>query len=165
MRVRGAAADVSQAAKRACPGKLFIIAPMWDAKANENAQSRTRDPGGMTFAVKSDVHFNPGRDEAFWMLRAGALTGLDSADRQALSDWLDSASGIDTVVDFAVRPWNIAGASVIFGIFEDNKDKASWLVVRHGSAWTLARCADGFISDVSASLPDILDLIDEYRGA
>ncbi len=98
------------------------------------------------------------------MLRMGAFTGLDTTDQQTLADWLDGAIGIDTVLDFAARPWNIAGASVIFGVFEVDQEKASWLVVRHGSGWTLARCADGFVSDVSASLPDILRLIDRDRG-
>lgn len=95
-------------------------------------------------------------------MRVGTFTGLDATDRQILSAWLDrsAATGIDTVLDLAIRPWNIAGASAIFGVFETNRDQASWLIVRYGSGWTLARCADGFISDVSASLPDILRLID-----
>jgi len=118
---------------------------------------------GMNFAAKSDVRFNAGRGEATWVLPAGTFTGLDTADRQALSDWLDNAVGIDTIMDLAVRPWNIAGAVAIFGVFEIKKDQASWLIVRCGSGWLLARCVDGFVSDVSESLVDILSLVDQQR--
>ena len=119
----------------------------------------------MGFAVKSDVRFNAGEGEATWVLRAETFSRLDIADRQALSDWLDSANGIDTIVDLAVRPWNIADAKAIFGVFEINQEQASWLIVRHGLGWMLARCADGFVSDVSDSLSDILALLDEQRLA
>jgi hypothetical protein len=97
-----------------------------------------------------------------YMPRAGKVTGLDAADRQVLSSWLASAAarGIDTVMDLSVRPWDIGGAAVIVGVFETNKNQASWLVVREGSGWTLARCADGFVSGLTKSLPDILALID-----
>jgi hypothetical protein len=118
----------------------------------------------MSVAVKSDVRFNAGGGEATWVLRASRFTGLDIADQQALSDWLDDAAGIDTVRDLADRPWNIAGASVILGVFENDRDQASWLIVRYGSGWTLARCADGFVSDVFESLPDLFGLIDEQRA-
>jgi hypothetical protein len=118
----------------------------------------------MSVAVKSDVRFNADGGEATWVLRAGRFTGLDIADQQALSDWLDDAAGIDTVRDLADRPWNIAGASVILGVFENDRDQASWLIVRYGSGWTLARCADGFVSDVFESLPDLFGLIDEQRA-
>lgn len=97
------------------------------------------------------------------MLGTGALTGLDTADRQALSDWLFQASGIDSVMDLAVRPWNIPGASSIFGIFETGVNQASWLIVRYGSGWTLVRSKDGFVSDVMASMPEILKLLDQQR--
>ena len=92
--------------------------------------------------------------------RVGTIDGLDSAGHRILSAWLDKAAGIDTVLDLGVRPWNIAAANVILGVFETNRDQASWLIVRYGPGWTLARCSDGFISDVSASLQDILRLID-----
>jgi hypothetical protein len=117
----------------------------------------------MSFAVKSDVHFNAGWGEATWVLQAGTFTGLDTADRQVLSGWLDAASGIDTVLDLATRPWNIAGASAILGVFETDQDQASWLIVRHGSRWTVAREADGFVSDELDSLQEILGLLDELR--
>ncbi len=96
------------------------------------------------------------------MLRAGTFTGLGPTDRRLLAAWLDRAAdtGIDTVLDLASRPWNITGSSAIVGVFETNREHASWLIVRYGSGWTLARCADGFISDVSATLPDILRIID-----
>jgi hypothetical protein len=118
----------------------------------------------MTFAVISDVRFNAGLGEATWVLPAGTFNGLDVADRQVLSDWLDCARGIDAVTDLTVRPWNIAGPRAILGVFETDRDQASWLIVRDGSGWTLARCADGLVSEVLDSLADILGLIDEQRG-
>jgi hypothetical protein len=152
----------SRVARRACH---FEVAPVWGAEADEGARSRwqTWRSVGMSFAVKSDVHFNADWGEATWVLRAGTFTGLDTADRQVLSDWLDDASGIDTVMDLAARSWNIAGASAILGVFEPDRDQASWLIVRHGSGWTVARQADGFVSDVLDSLQEILGLLDELR--
>jgi hypothetical protein len=119
----------------------------------------------MGFAAAFDVRVNPGRGEAIWVLPAATFTGLDAADRQALSDWLDDADGIDSIIDFSVRPWNIDGTSTILGVFESAKDQASWLILRYGSGWLAVRCADGFVSDVSVSLADILGLIDRQRGA
>ena len=66
-------------------------------------------------------------------------------------------------MDLSVRPWGIAGAGAIVGVFEAGKEKASWLLLRHWSGWTLARCADGFVSDAMMSLPAILALIDADR--
>jgi hypothetical protein len=97
------------------------------------------------------------------MLEAGSFKALDSTDRQALSDWLDHASDIDSVMDLAPRPWNISGASSILGIFEARRNQATWLMVRDASGWALARCQDGFVSDVFDSIPEILRLIDAQR--
>lgn len=126
-----------------------------------SCQSQAR--AGMTFAISSGVRFHAGDAEDIWVLRAGTFTQLDEADREVLLAWANRAgiSGIDTVIDLAVRPWNVAGARVVVGVFEINKARASWLIVRHGSGWTLARCGDGFVSDVSPSLPDILTMIDD----
>jgi hypothetical protein len=145
----------------------FMVAPVRQAEADEGARMSWQTWGavGMPFALKFDVHFHTDRAEETWVLPAATFTKLGSADRQALSDWLDGADGIETVVDLAARPWNIAGASAIFGVFETDKDQASWLIVRHASVWTLARCVDGFVSDVMVSLSDILSLIDEQRRA
>jgi hypothetical protein len=118
----------------------------------------------MSFAMKSDASFNAGGGEATWVLRASTLTGLDTADRRVMSDWLDGASGIDTVTDLGARPWNIEGATGIFGIFETGNGQASWLIVRNQSGWTLARCSDGLVSDVIDSLRDVLALVDEQRS-
>ncbi len=137
------------------------------AEVDERAQTpwQIRRPAGMSFAVKSDIRFNIGGNEATWVLQAGTFTGLDIADRQALSDWLDDNSSVDTIIDLADRSWNIARASTILGVFESNSDQASWLIVRYGDGWTLARLRDSFISDVLDSLPNILRLIDEqYRA-
>jgi hypothetical protein len=144
-----------------------MVASVCNTEVNEGTQlpCRTWRAVGMTFAMASDDRFNTGRGGATWVLPAGTFTGIDTADRQALSDWMDGAIGIDAVMDFSVRPWNVAGTNAIFGAFEAGNDQAAWLIVRHGPGWMLVRCADGFVSDVSVSLRDILDLIDEQRRA
>lgn len=89
------------------------------------------------------------------------------AERLVLSAWLGRAEtmDIDAVIDLAVRPWDIAGAQAILGVFETAMEHASWLMVRCESRWTLAKCADGSVSTISASLADILGLIeDDLRG-
>lgn len=119
-------------------------------------------PGSMTRTAERDIRFVESWGTETPEPQAGTIDGLDSADQRILSAWLDgaAAAGIDTVLDLGVRPWNIAGANVICGVFETNRDQASWLIIRYGPGWTLARCSDGFISDVFASLPDILRIID-----
>jgi hypothetical protein len=119
----------------------------------------------MSFAASEGVRFTAGRAEETWVPRARTNAGLDDSDRQVLADWLDDAGtrGIDAAMDLSVRPWGVAGAGAIVGVFEAGKEKASWLVLRHRAGWTLARCADGFVSDALISLPAILALIDADR--
>lgn len=117
----------------------------------------------MTFALPSNRRFNADGGEATWVRPAGTFTGLDIADRQALSDWLDDANGIDAVMDFSLRQWNVIGARGIFGVFETGNEQATWLIVRHGSGWMLAGCSDSSVSDVMTSLLDVLILIDDQR--
>jgi hypothetical protein len=126
---------------------------------------------GRTLAETTDIRFNPDRGEAFWMLQAGTFTALDPASRDSLSDWLTiaatdaGAGGIDTVLDLSPRPWKVAGARTIIGVFEKGKGSATWLIVRHRSLWTLARCDDGSVSDACTTLAEILGLIDDaLRG-
>jgi hypothetical protein len=90
------------------------------------------------------------------------VRGLDEAECRTLSEWLEVACtrGIDTVMDLSVREWNVAGAAAIVGVFETDKNRASWLVVRDGSRWSLARCCDGCVSGESKSLAHVLALID-----
>jgi hypothetical protein len=123
---------------------------------------------GMRFAPgpdESDHRFNAGRGGVYWVSGAETITGLDSADSQVLLEWLSRArfDGIDTIMDFASRPWRIDGPRAIVGVFETKKDQASWLIMRYWNGWILIDCADGFISDVSAALPDILALINASR--
>lgn len=66
-------------------------------------------------------------------------------------------------MDLSVRPWGVSNVGAIIGVFDTGQDKASWLIVGSGSGWALARCADGFVSDVMTSLPAILALIDAHR--
>jgi len=119
----------------------------------------------MSCAVNDGICFTAGRGKESWVPEAGTFVGLDEADRQVLSDWLDRAGarGIDAAMDFSVRHWGVGGAGVVVGVFEAGRDKASWLVVRSGTGWVLARCADGFVSDVMTSLPAALALIDADR--
>jgi hypothetical protein len=145
-----------------------VIASWLKNGADDGSRSPSQSPGvvGMSFAVIEGVRFTTiGRDKETWVRRAQTYTGLDAADRQALSVWLDyaGARGIDAAVDLSVRPWGIAGAGAIVGVFEAGKEKASWLLLRHSAGWTLARCADGFVSDAMFSLPAVLALIDADR--
>jgi hypothetical protein len=127
------------------------------------------DADGVDVAV---ARFTVNRREAFRVSQARpfmglAFMGLDKADGQILSDWLEQAEarGIDAAIDLSVRPWHIASAPIIVGIFEKNRSKASWLLVRCPAGWMLAGCSNGSISDVSSRLTDILALIgDEPRG-
>ncbi len=66
--------------------------------------------------------------------------------------------------NLSVRPWGISGVGAIIGVFDTGADRASWLIVGHGSGWTLARCQDGFVSDVITSLAGVLALIDAARA-
>jgi len=123
----------------------------------------------MSFAVSnvvgSGVGFNAGGAKGTWVAGSSAFAGLDDADRQILSGWLERARarGIDAVVDLSVRPWGVGGTGVIVGVFDAGEDRASWLIVGHRTGWTLARCGDGFISEVMTSLPAVLALIDAGR--
>lgn len=125
------------------------------------------EPGsvGMSSAVGNGVRFTDGGGEETWVPGSPTFTGLDDTDRNVLSGWLDRAGarGIDAAMDLSVRPWGVSGVGAIIGVFDAGEDRASWLIVGHGSGWTLARCADGFVSDVMTSLPAALALIDAGR--
>jgi hypothetical protein len=126
---------------------------------------QSQRPIGVRFAASEGVRLTIGRGKETWVPRAQTYAGLDDFDRQVLSDWLDDASarGIDAAMDLSVRPWGIAAAGAIVGVFEAGKETASWLLLRHWAGWTLVRCADGFVSDAMMSLPAILALIDGDR--
>jgi hypothetical protein len=126
----------------------------------------------MSLAVSRGVRFIAGGIEETWVPGLPIFRGLDEADRQILSAWLSrvgsaggGSRGIDAAMDLSVRPWGVSGVGAIIGVFEPGQDRASWLIVGHGSGWTLARCADGFVSDVMSSLPAVLMLIDADRAA
>ena len=120
----------------------------------------------MSFTTVLNVRFNTDLGKEFRVPRAGSFMQFDDADRVILSAWLDRAAtrGIESALDLTIRPWKIVGLDAAFGIFETNRKRASWLIVRHGSEWVLASCADGFVSDVSSSLAEILELIDNELG-
>lgn len=90
-----------------------------------------------------------------------SMTGLDSADRQRLAEWLDRVrhAGIDAVIDFAARPWGSPDLEVVIGVFETGRLLASWLLVRYQSQWVLATVDDETISAVRGSLAEALALI------
>jgi hypothetical protein len=126
------------------------------------------EPGfaGMSPAVGNGVRFTNGGGEESWVPGLPTFAGLDEMDRKVLADWLNGAGvrGIDAALDLSVRPWGVSGAGAIIGVFDAGDDRASWLIVGHGSGWTLARCADSFVSDVMTSLPAVLALIDADRA-
>jgi hypothetical protein len=118
-------------------------------------------------AISNGVRFTTGGSEVTWVPGPPTIMGLDDADRRILSAWLSAARarGIDAAMDLSVRPWGVSGVGAIIGVFDIGQDRASWLIVGHGSGWTVARCADGFISDEMSSLPAVLALIDADRAA
>jgi hypothetical protein len=120
----------------------------------------------MSFALTNGVRFTTSGGEEAWVPGSPTFAGLDEDDQQILSAWLDRAGarGIDAALDLSVRPWGVSGVGAIIGVFGAGEDRASWLIVGHGPGWTLARCADGFVSDVMSSLPAILALIDADRA-
>ncbi|HQT78746.1 MAG TPA: hypothetical protein PLD10_16960 [Rhodopila sp.] len=87
-----------------------------------------------------------------------SFAGLDAADRQVLAEWLarKSPDGVDAVLDLTARPWNLAGACVIIGVFEPARPLATWLILRHPDGWLLIRPGDGFVSDLCATLTGVL---------
>jgi hypothetical protein len=113
-------------------------------------------PGSMTHAAERAICFKTTRGPK------GTIDGPKIGDRQILSAWLDRAEalGVDAVLNLGGRPWNIAGVGAIFGVFETRHNQASWLIMRYGQSWILARCRDNVISGLSASLPEILRLIE-----
>jgi hypothetical protein len=157
-----------------------MIAPVWKVEADERSQHLCQhwacqdwDHVGMTLADKAgdfDVaaaRFTANRREASRVSQTRSFMGLDGADGQILSDWLEQAQtrGIDTAIDLSVRPWNVAGVQIIVGIFERDRSKASWLIVHCPAGWMLAGCSDGSISEVLAALSDVLALIgDQLPG-
>jgi len=116
----------------------------------------------MTLAVGPDVDCNGVSTGYLSLSQATSSSRLDECDLQVLVAWLGHARtrGIDAIMDLTVRPWNVSGAEAILGVFESHNEQASWLIVRCVSGWTVARCADGFVSNASIFLAEILDLID-----
>lgn len=112
---------------------------------------------------------DPGRGglDAPRVLRPGArphlsaFPGLGRADRQDLSEWSRriADSGIDAVLDLSARPWRVAEAAAVIGVFETAKPLATWIVLQLAGEWLLLRPADGFISPPSATLRDVLGRI------
>jgi hypothetical protein len=109
--------------------------------------------------------FIAGGNEGILVAGSSAFAGLDELDHEALSDWLARAGlrGIDAALDISARPWGVRGAGIVIGVFDTGEDRASWLIVGRHAEWTLARCGDGFVSDVMTSLPAALRLIDDGR--
>lgn len=118
----------------------------------------------MTLAVTPGVRFISNRNGKSRMPQTGTPQALDPADRMILLDWVARRAGggeAITIADLSARPWRTSGACAIIGVFESGKAAASWLVVGQDGVWTLARCADGWVSVPSRSLEDMLMLIDD----
>ena len=115
---------------------------------------------GSGFAVSTDARFIVVADEADQVL--GPFSGVSNIDSLILSGWLSGAiaRGIDAVIDLSARPWNVTSAEAILGVFEVARPRASWLLVRDGRGWVLARRADRFVSDSTTFLPALLVMID-----
>jgi hypothetical protein len=86
---------------------------------------------------------------------------LTPADGKVLADWLAVAktTGIEMVSDFTPRPWRVAQADVVIGVFETGQMVASWMVVRSRGRWVVAAVHNGTVSDARVALADALRLI------
>ncbi len=120
----------------------------------------------MSIAVQEGIHFTLDQGEGTGVPVAQTFAGLDDAEQVILARWLHRVGtrislerGINLAIDLSARPWNIAGVSVVIGVFEAGKDQASWLIVRAAGRWVLAQCSDGFVSDEMPSLQAVLDII------
>jgi hypothetical protein len=89
---------------------------------------------------------------------------LTSDERRRLREWQDSAReiGIDAVEDFTLRPWPCPVEGTVIGVFSAGSEVARWLVVGDGTAWAIADCEKGRVSDTLNSLAEALALI--YPG-
>ena len=123
----------------------------------------------MGFATGLHACCNALGSEDIWVPQVETFKALSDSDRKVLAGWLATAAarGIDAAVDLSNRPWSIPATPVIVGVFEAHNQRASWLAVRLEAEWTLIRCEDGSILEASASLPDVLRLIDldAWKGA
>jgi hypothetical protein len=120
----------------------------------------------MNLALANGVRIATGLGKETGVPGSSTFAALEDADQRILSEWLTGAAarGVDAAMDLTVRPWGVTGVGTIIGVFDAGEDRASWLIVKHGSGWTLARCGDGFVSDVLASLPAVLALLDAGRA-
>lgn len=89
-----------------------------------------------------------------------ADNGLCIEDKVVLTNWLSKTLRVNAIVDFSDRPWNIGPAGPILGVFREGNERASWLIVRSGTQWGLARCDDGWVAPAAMSLSDALESIE-----
>jgi hypothetical protein len=90
-----------------------------------------------------------------------AFAALSVNERSCLQEWQDAARaiGVDAVEDLLQRPWPCPIAETIIGIFKQDDDQASWLIVGQDQQWVVASCASGGVSHPFGSLADALSLI------
>jgi hypothetical protein len=88
------------------------------------------------------------------------FAGLSKTDRAVLRAWLanEQPSGIDTLIDFAERPWPTV-PDVVIGVFEAEHALASWILIRDQLQWVVVGPRDDTISDVYNDLAGALDYI------
>jgi len=105
------------------------------------------------------------RSGKFWVFGQEVFIDLDPDDRQVLADWLAIAvvGRVDRVIDFARRPWKVAGLEIVIGIFKTGSSTASWLLLWYEFHWVVAQVGDerkgGAVSEVCDNLAEALGLI------
>jgi hypothetical protein len=89
---------------------------------------------------------------------------LSPAEYRYLEQWLSAARavGIDAIEDLSQRPWPFAVDAVVIGVFVEEVETATWLVVQHERRWAVACCATNTVAPSVESIADALAQI--YRG-
>jgi hypothetical protein len=95
-----------------------------------------------------------------------AFIGLSQDECHYLETWLRAvaANGIDSAADLAGRAWPCPIDGAVIGIFTQDADAASWLVVKHNGQWAVARRMDFTVSRPVSSLAEALEAIDPGDG-
>jgi hypothetical protein len=84
--------------------------------------------------------------------------GLSPGERRCLERWLRAAHavGIDAVENLSQRRWPFSVDGIVIGVFVEDREAATWLVVQHDGRWAVACCANNAVSPSVESITDAL---------
>ena len=89
--------------------------------------------------------------------------GLTPLERRHLEQWLRAARavGIDAIENLSRRPWPFPVDGIVIGVFVEESEAATWLVVQHNGRWAVAFCANNTVLPSVESIADALAQIYE----